>query len=170
MSRFHTTISRRDFMKALGVAGAGLGAAAATAPVFHDLDEMASSPQAQWKRPWYVKEVDKPTTEVDWSQKKMWSEVNTLRGSGKYMDTYIDKAEQDNRNALKAEKHTAWLASARPGYSQKDVSLAARCDAQVQRTFRFVKCIAPGSPSGASHFPLREVHRTWFAVRCTWFA
>ncbi len=38
MSKFHHTVTRRDFMKGLGLAGAGLGAAAATAPVFHDLD------------------------------------------------------------------------------------------------------------------------------------
>jgi len=43
MSKFHSTITRRDFMKGLGLAGAGLGAAAATAPVFRDLDEIVSS-------------------------------------------------------------------------------------------------------------------------------
>ena len=31
MSKFHSVVSRRDFMKGLGLAGAGLGAAAATA-------------------------------------------------------------------------------------------------------------------------------------------
>jgi hypothetical protein len=35
MSKFHSTVSRRTFMKGLGLAGAGLGTAAATAPVFH---------------------------------------------------------------------------------------------------------------------------------------
>ena len=48
-------MSRRDFMKALGLAGAGVGAAAAAAPVFHDLDEVMSSASMQ-KHPWYVKE------------------------------------------------------------------------------------------------------------------
>jgi hypothetical protein len=37
MSKFHSIVSRRDFMKVLGIAGAGLGATAATAPVFHDV-------------------------------------------------------------------------------------------------------------------------------------
>lgn len=40
MHSFHSTVSRRDFMKTLGLAGAGVGAAAATFPVFHDLDEL----------------------------------------------------------------------------------------------------------------------------------
>ena len=69
MSKFHSTVSRRTFMKGLGLAGAGLGAAAATAPVFHDLDEVASAPQGATKHPWYVKELEheKPTVEIDWS-------------------------------------------------------------------------------------------------------
>ena len=33
MSKFHSNISRRNFMKGIGLAGAGLGAAAAAAPV-----------------------------------------------------------------------------------------------------------------------------------------
>nr|UZH91524.1 reductive dehalogenase [uncultured bacterium] len=67
MSKFHNTVSRRDFMKGLGLAGAGLGAAAATAPVFHDLDELASAPSAITKKPWWVKLVDKPTIPIDMS-------------------------------------------------------------------------------------------------------
>ena len=67
MSKFHSTVSRRDFMKGIGLAGAGIGAAAATAPIFHDLDELASSPSGLTKHPWWVKTVDEPTTEVDWN-------------------------------------------------------------------------------------------------------
>jgi len=69
MSKFHSTISRRDFMKGLGLAGAGIGAAAATAPVFHDLDEVASSPNGLRKLPWYIKEREllDPTVEIDWN-------------------------------------------------------------------------------------------------------
>jgi reductive dehalogenase len=68
MSKFHSSMSRRDFMKALGLAGAGLGAAAATAPVFHDLDEVMASSSLE-KHPWYVKERElfDPTVEVDWN-------------------------------------------------------------------------------------------------------
>ncbi len=43
MSKFHSTVSRRSFMKGLGLAGAGLGAASAAAPVFQDLDALAGS-------------------------------------------------------------------------------------------------------------------------------
>jgi reductive dehalogenase len=69
MSKYHSSVSRRTFMKALGMTGAGLGVAAATAPVFHDLDEMMAAPSAvQPAHPWWIKERElmNPTTEVDW--------------------------------------------------------------------------------------------------------
>ncbi len=70
MSKHHSTVSRRDFMKGLGLAGAGLGAAAAAAPVFHDLDEAIGSSKATHRYPWYVNELehDKPAVEIDWSK------------------------------------------------------------------------------------------------------
>jgi epoxyqueuosine reductase len=70
MSKFHSTVTRRDFMKGLGLAGTGIGAAAATAPVFHDLDELTSWGAASPNdHPWYVKklELEKPVVEIDWT-------------------------------------------------------------------------------------------------------
>lgn len=67
MTIFHSTLSRRDFMKGLGLTGAGLGAAAAVGPSFHDLDELAASNNSQ--QPWWVKEREHhdPTVEIDWN-------------------------------------------------------------------------------------------------------
>ena len=83
MSKFHSTVSRRDFMKGLGLAGAGLAAGAAAVPVFNDLSELANSPKATFRRPWYVKERDfkNPTAEVDWSIFEAWE-------SGPYSQWY----------------------------------------------------------------------------------
>jgi reductive dehalogenase len=113
-------------MKVLGLAGAGLGTAAAAAPVFHDLDEVIASPQANWKRPWYVKEVDQPTLELDWAQIKRYSENDNMRGShrAEYMDTYLPREEQDARSALKKEKEAEWLTAGRPGYNVRDNALS----------------------------------------------
>lgn len=74
MSKFHSVVARRDFMKGLGLAGAGLGVAGAAAPVIHDLDELMSSTTAGVKRSWWIKEreLDNPTIEVDWSMLKRY--------------------------------------------------------------------------------------------------
>lgn len=68
MSIFHSTVNRREFMRALGITGAGLGAAALVTPVFHDLDEVISSAPSYSRYPWFVKEKEyfDLTTEVDW--------------------------------------------------------------------------------------------------------
>ncbi len=50
MVKHHSTISHRDFLKILCLGGVGLGAAAVSAPVIHDLDELMASPQANFKR------------------------------------------------------------------------------------------------------------------------
>jgi epoxyqueuosine reductase len=81
MSNFHSMVSRRDFMKAIGLGGAALGAAAAAGPVFHDLDEVISSSSSDWKRPWYVKEKDTPTVELDWSMIQRFDHRNTAHSA-----------------------------------------------------------------------------------------
>ncbi len=75
MSSFHSTLSRRQFMKVIGLAGAGVGAVSIAAPTFHDMDEVLSSKSVNaWKNPWWVKDRDfnSPTTEVDWNVLKRW--------------------------------------------------------------------------------------------------
>ncbi|MEL7561879.1 MAG: reductive dehalogenase [Dehalogenimonas sp.] len=58
-------------MKNLGIAGAGIGAAAAAAPAFTDMADVISKAQSiHPKNPWYVKEREylNPTTEIDWNK------------------------------------------------------------------------------------------------------
>jgi len=76
--RYHSTLSKRDFMKALGLAHGSLLAAATARPLFHDLDEVVASPMAERKLPWWVKEADKPTVEIDWSTMKRFDARNTI--------------------------------------------------------------------------------------------
>ncbi|MEN8615222.1 reductive dehalogenase [Dehalogenimonas sp. THU2] len=124
MSKFHSTMSRRDFMKVIGVTGAGIGATAAITPAFNDFDEMISQGVGV-KRPWWAKTVETPTTEIDWQNMKKFSEGNTMRGKGtEYMATYIDKAEQDRRAALKAEATKIHKEAKDPGYTARDYAFS----------------------------------------------
>ena len=114
MSKFHTTVSRRTFMKGLGLAGAGLGAAAATAPVFHDLDEVIAAPQSNFKRPWYIKTgLDNPTSGVDWSAKERYD--YPFGPSGQTYYPGYDADERQRRRDLKAEMEKQWRLEGRPG-------------------------------------------------------
>lgn len=101
MSKFHSTISRRDFMKGLGLAGAGLGTAAASVPVFHDLDELKQQGTHPYKS-WWVKERNYGDIvhEVDWSVWEPYSPVKhpmhvSMAGSQKMMSVINDNIDNN---------------------------------------------------------------------------
>lgn len=126
MPNFHSSLSRRDFMKGLGVAGAGLGTAAATAPVFQDLDDVISSPNAEWKRPWWVKyrELDDPTTEIDWSLMNRWDARQTAQAPGisaKYLG--VDEVNKRYANVLTNKVNA--ITNNTPGQTLKDYALSS---------------------------------------------
>ena len=137
MSKFHSTVNRRDFMKALGLAGAGLGAAAAAAPVFHDLSEVATSQKANFKHPWYVKELEFETasSEIDWSIFEKWSVgpkgfnpfgTANIIGYEPTSDMEVQSLEYraeafDARNKLSEDG----LKNNTPGYQLRDCALSA---------------------------------------------
>ena len=114
MSKLHSTMSRRDFMKGLGLAGAGLGTAAAASPVFHDLDEFMSSPNAKRKLPWWVKEKDTPTVDIDWSLVKRWDARNSYHDTPEKVGYLIEKRERETKQYSLENKL---------GYTQRDLAL-----------------------------------------------
>ena len=102
MSTFHSTVSRRDFMKMMALTGTAIGGAALVAPVFHDVDELMAAPTALQKRPWYVKEREfyNPTTEVDWDVMKRRNPDNTGQQTEMWAKYYGQAAQglQDPRD------------------------------------------------------------------------
>ena len=70
----HSTISRRDFMKSLGITAATATALGVAAPAFKDLDDLTSSGNIN-KNPWWVKQKDykNPTVPIDWTAIKRLS-------------------------------------------------------------------------------------------------
>ena len=121
MSKYHSMVSRRDFMKGLGLVGAGLGAAAALSPAFRDLDEMVSASPKVHNWPWWVKELnyDTTTTEIDWglanrfdarhmtqcgwqgpAEMNAWIDLRDGAGSAK---KYSDEAVQRKKDGLAAK-------------------------------------------------------------------
>ena len=73
MGKYHSTVGRRDFMKMLGIGTAAAGTASLGGmKAFADLDEMMASPYAERNLPWWVKEVDEPTIEIDWDNMEVF--------------------------------------------------------------------------------------------------
>jgi len=120
-------LSRRDFLRVAGV-GAGAtavttvtkSAAAATEKSFAaaPFTDAAGRP----KRPWWVKTVDEPTTEVDWSQVQRYNErTGTVRGPG--MVGYVGDDEVDRLSAAAAENEKQRMLDNIDGYTLKDQAL-----------------------------------------------
>ena len=120
LNKYHSSLSRRDFLKSLGLAGVAFGAAPVLFPgqSIRDLDEIMASPEAASMRPSYVKEVEKPTVEVDWTamerfdySKVVWaSGLQKALGTSQYLNV-IQNQRNNRLSRLKANK---------PGYTLRD--------------------------------------------------
>ena len=115
MAKVHSTVSRRDFMKGLGIAG--IGAAALTAPVFHDLDEMMSSSMANPKQPWWIKNrpFENPTVEVDWSLIKRFNSAYSAQSNNTLYDKNFAQVTADVATTSKK-----WQLDKQPGFQLRD--------------------------------------------------
>jgi epoxyqueuosine reductase len=114
-------LSRRDFLKDMGLFGAGVTLTPMLDPTVMSPNQLDES----WKpgpslRPVWVKTVDKPTTEVNWDQKKRYDERNTCRGG---LVNYIGKEKLDLWNKNSDELLARNLKNNVPGYTLKDVAL-----------------------------------------------
>ena len=119
-------LDRRDFLR---VATIGAGAAAvvgtaktaSAAPAAFKGAEF-SDPAGRLARPWWVKTVDQPTTEVDWAVMKRYNETNTVR---KGMPGYVGQDEVDRYTEAAQKNELQRMLDNVDGYTLKDQALAA---------------------------------------------
>ena len=117
MSKYHSTITRRDFMKALGLGAGAVSAAGVAIPVFKDLDDMiTSTPQKNY--PWWVKQkdYDEITTEVDWDTFKAYDSATESSNVVTAIGTDVGEKGQ--------KQLTDRRAAGRPGFSHRDRAIS----------------------------------------------
>jgi epoxyqueuosine reductase len=105
-------LTRREFFKEMGL----LATAVAAGPMLADWDEKLPT---QTNRPSWIKHVDKPTVEIDWSQIERWDGGNTAFNPKYYGDKLKDLQALQKANSLK------FLKANRPGWTLKDLAVAA---------------------------------------------
>ncbi len=112
-----STVGNKTRMKEMGIDPGNGGDSAAG---FNDLDAVTASPTGEWKRPWWVREVDKPTLDVDWEATERFDAMKIQQVS---WEKYIgaDKAKELNKS--RAEKVHQWMLDQKPGYSLRDRAL-----------------------------------------------
>lgn len=125
MTKYHSTVGRRDFMKMLGMGAAGAATLGGATKAFADLDEMMDSPYAERNLPWWVKEVDEPTIEIDWDNMEVFPGVHkTLFNPMSWPDPKEWEKIRDQNIITTTEK----VQNNEPGYSLRDRALAdANC-------------------------------------------
>jgi len=120
-------LTRRQFLKDIGLAGAGvaltpMAAAGMTADGMNDLADDESPTSDAPPRPSWVKPVDKPTMEIDWSAMQRFDERSSCRTG---LAKYVDGAKIDELTALRTANLDQWLKEGKPGYALRDAALLA---------------------------------------------
>lgn len=110
------SLTRREFIKELGK----LGAAASLAPVVA-YGEQSSDKAVGLKRPSFIKEVDQPTTEIEWSQVERIAEGE--RTARRSFVKYIGEDRLDALSELRSTNMDKWLKEGKPGYTLKDFAI-----------------------------------------------
>jgi len=146
-------------MKALGLTVAGAGAVAAAVPVFHDLDEAMDLAQSDLKsvtsmqkRPWYVKEVDKPTVAIDLTKRTAFSGMNAANGVISGAQLTADQLQL--RNEMWAANGDAAARANKSGFTARDQIAAAAALMRVANTASGTMNMLPTPPQGFRNVPL----------------
>ena len=88
-----------------------------------DLDELKSSPAAERKLPWWIREVDKPTVDIDWSQMNRYDSSNIMFVNGFAQGVGPENAMKAGKHAM--ETATKTILEKEPGFSIKEKALVA---------------------------------------------
>ena len=119
-------LTRRQFLKELGLAGAGVALAplAAKGLPADYLNARADeeSPTHTAQRPSWAKPSDKPTTEIDWTVMQRFDERKSARTG---LAVYVGKEKADALSKAQGDNAARFLKDGRPGYTLKDVALQA---------------------------------------------
>ena len=123
-SNQHQQPSRRDFLKNLGMAGITFGVAGTAAVTAAGSALGSAMSGGVYRRPWWVRQVDEPTTAINWDTlQRVNAAENTLAG-GEGLGRFASPEENMRLAALYDENERSRLARNEPGYTLKDLALA----------------------------------------------
>jgi epoxyqueuosine reductase len=118
-------VSRRDFLRIAGIGAGATAVASVTKPAEAQGGFRAgtfSDPAGRPNRPWWVKTVDQPTTEIDWNVMQRYNErTGTVRGPG--MAGYVGNDEVDRLTEAAKRNELQRMLDNVDGYTLKDYAL-----------------------------------------------
>ena len=119
-------LNRRDFLRIAGIGAGAAAVATVSKPAAADAESFTagpfSDPAGRPNRPWWVKTVDEPTTEIDWDMMERYNErTGSVRGPG--MAGYVGDDEVDRLSAKAKENELQRMLENVDGYTLKDQAL-----------------------------------------------
>jgi len=137
-------ISRRDFLRIAGISASSIAAGNISSL---EKSKVAGEMNAEGgnSRPWWVRTVDEPTTEINWENVKRFDARQTVRGNG--MAKYIGQAEYNRLNEISAEIERQRILNNVPGYTLKDQALSAAQSTNAQGSRYFLGPQGAETPS-----------------------
>ncbi len=112
-------LTRREFLKDVGLLGAAIGAGSSLAPM-EAFGENWSDKAGLVERPFWVKETDWPTMEIDWKVMQRYNEQNTCRSG---FAKYVSKDELKRLGDLQTANMAKFVKAGKPGYTLRDMAL-----------------------------------------------
>ena len=133
----HSTVGNKARMKAMGLdygSGSADGREQDQANGFADLDDAMASKSAEWKRPWWIKEVDKPTMDIDWAVTERFDQTQIQQMAWR---KYVGDEKADELIKRRGEKYKQWMLENRDGYTLRDraLDMATRNSGSAPVTF-----------------------------------
>lgn len=114
-------LSRRDFLKTLGVTGATVGVVGTVGMTAAGEAFGAPMSGGVYRRPWWVRQVAEPTTGIDWSRIERYDATKTLLGPG--LVDYATPEENERLFHVQQDNERERILNDEPGYSLKDNAL-----------------------------------------------
>ena len=144
-----TKLTRRDFLRVLGLGAGAVVVGAAVKPVAA-APALSANPSYEYRRfadpagrsqrPWWVRTVDQPTMEIDWTKMKRYNEgykadlgTGTVRGKG--FEVYVGKDKNAELVQKSVDVLKAGIANKTPGYTLKDQALVSGNSPRVPMSF-----------------------------------
>ncbi|MFC1664834.1 reductive dehalogenase [Pseudomonadota bacterium] len=102
---------------------------------FADLDDVMASKSSIWKRPWWIKEVDVPTMDIDWQATERFDQTQIQQMAWR---KYVGDAKADKLEKRRGEKFKQWMLENRDGYTLRDraLDMATRNSGHAPVTFQ----------------------------------
>jgi epoxyqueuosine reductase len=115
-------ISRRDFLKNLGMSGAALGITGTVGLVAAGESIGQAMSGGVYTRPWWVRQVDVPTTAIDWNSiQRVNAAKDTLMGPG--LKRYVSEEENTQLEGMWPANIQRRMLGGQAGFGLKDNAL-----------------------------------------------